>query len=37
MQSRRLGIGLGAMAVVVAVVLFIVLQDNGSNDSSSND
>ena len=30
MQSRRASIGLAVVALVVAVVLFLVLKDNGS-------
>ncbi len=35
MQSRRAGLALGAVAVVVAVVLFIVLSGGDSDDAST--
>ena len=35
MQSRRLSLGLAAAALAVAVVLFVVLKDNGRSDSAS--
>ena len=31
MESRKLSLGLAAVAVVVAVVLFVVLRDGGSD------
>ena len=35
MQSRKLSLGLVAGAVAVAVVLFVVLKDNGGDSSSA--
>ena len=35
MQSRRASIGLAVVALVVAVVLFLVLKDNGSDSDST--
>jgi hypothetical protein len=35
MQSRKLGLGLAAGAVVVAIALFVVLKGNGGSDSAS--
>jgi hypothetical protein len=35
MQSRKLSLGLVAGAVAVAVVLFVVLKDNGGSDSTA--
>ena len=35
MQSRKLSLGLAAGAIAVAVVLFVVLKDNGGSDSAS--
>ena len=35
MQSRKLSLGLAAGAIAVAVVLFVVLKDNGGDSSSA--
>ena len=35
MQSRKLSLGLAASAIAVAVVLFVVLKDNGGSVSAS--
>jgi hypothetical protein len=35
MQSRKLSLGLAASAIVVAVVLFVVLKDNGGSGDVS--
>ena len=35
MQSRKLSLGLAVSAIAVAVVLFVVLKDNGASDSAS--
>ena len=35
MQSRKLSLGLAAAAIAVAIVLFVVLKDNGGDSSSA--
>lgn len=35
MQSRKLSLGLAAGAIAVAIVLFVVLKDNGGDSSSA--
>jgi Cupredoxin-like domain len=35
MQSRKVSLGLTAIAIAIAVVLFVVLKDNGGDSSSA--